>query len=53
LEFGISKGAVIPSAAKQPRTMRLTKEEERFLSARVDRFAGAKREEKVGSLRSK
>ena len=31
----------------------LTKEEERFLSAQADRFAGAKRGEKVGSLRSK
>jgi hypothetical protein len=31
----------------------LTKEEERFLSARADRFAGAKREEKIGPLRSK
>jgi hypothetical protein len=28
-------------------------EEERFLSAQTDRFAGAKRIEKVGSLRSK
>jgi len=27
--------------------------EERFLSAQADRFAGAKREEKVGLLRSK
>jgi hypothetical protein len=27
--------------------------EERFLSAQTDRFAGAMREEKVGSLRSK
>jgi len=29
------------------------KNEERFLSARTDHFAGAKWEEKVGSLRSK
>ncbi len=29
------------------------KGEERFLSAQADRFAGAKREEKVGLLRSK
>jgi hypothetical protein len=28
------------------------KDEERFLSAQADRFAGAKREEKVGLLRS-
>ncbi len=28
------------------------KEEERFLSAQADRFARAKREEKVGPLRS-
>jgi len=32
---------------------RQTKDEERFLSAQADRFAGAKREEKVGLLRSK
>jgi hypothetical protein len=29
------------------------KEKERFLSAQADRFAGAKREEKIGLLRSK
>ncbi len=34
-----------------PRARR--KEEERFLSAQADRFAGTKREEKVGLLRSK
>jgi hypothetical protein len=31
----------------------LRKEEERFLTAQADRFAGAKWEEKVGLLRSK
>jgi hypothetical protein len=36
------------SSVRRPR-----KEEERFLSAQADRFAGAKREEKVGLLRSK
>ncbi len=36
------------SSLRRPR-----KEEERFLSAQADRFAGAKREEKVGLLRSK
>jgi hypothetical protein len=35
------------------RRIQREKNEERFLSARADRFAGAKRKEKVGSLRSK
>jgi hypothetical protein len=43
--------------ARVRKTSRLSgsqgKEEERFLSAQADRFAGAKREEKVGLLRSK
>jgi hypothetical protein len=36
-----------------PATTKKAKNEERFLSSQADLFAGAKREEKVGLLRSK
>jgi hypothetical protein len=35
------------------RVSRRNQGKERFLSAQADRFAGAKREEKIGLLRSK
>jgi hypothetical protein len=38
---------------KGKRERKSGEEQERFLSARADAFAGAKAEEKVGSLRSK